>query len=188
MKLILITGNGAVGKMTVGQELAKITDLRLNYNHMTIDPVFNIFGYVDWEVVFHVRKLIFEAFAKSENSGMITTFMWAFDDPTAWDMTEEMIRPFRDVNAEIYCLELLASQSVRLERNATENRLSHKPSKRNLEASNKIITDMDAVHRFESLPGEVEGGRIPFAGYFKVDNTHVSAAEVAQMAKEKFNL
>ena len=188
MKLVLIVGNGAVGKMTVGQELAKITDLRLNYNHMTIDPIFNIFGYVDWDVVFHVRKSIFEAFAKSDLSGMIATFMWAFNDPTNWDMTEEMIRPFRDNNAEIYCLELVAPQEVRLARNATENRLTHKPSKRNLEASNKIIVDMDAVQRFESLPGEVEGGRIPFAGYMRIENTHVSAAEAAQMAKEKFGL
>ena len=34
MKLVLIIGSGAVGKMTVGQELMKITDLRLFHNHM----------------------------------------------------------------------------------------------------------------------------------------------------------
>jgi len=36
MKLLLIIGDAAVGKMTVGQELTKITDLRLFHNHMTI--------------------------------------------------------------------------------------------------------------------------------------------------------
>lgn len=30
--------------MTVGQELMKITDLRLFHNHMTIEPVLEIFG------------------------------------------------------------------------------------------------------------------------------------------------
>ena len=39
MKLVLIIGSGAVGKMTVGQELMKITDLRLFHNHMMIEPV-----------------------------------------------------------------------------------------------------------------------------------------------------
>ena len=39
MKLVLLFGDCAVGKMTVGQELAKITDLRLFHNHMTIEPV-----------------------------------------------------------------------------------------------------------------------------------------------------
>ena len=39
MKLVIIIGSGAVGKMTVGQELMKITDLRLFHNHMAIEPV-----------------------------------------------------------------------------------------------------------------------------------------------------
>ena len=39
MKLVIIFGNLAVGKMTVGQELAKITNLKLFHNHMTIEPV-----------------------------------------------------------------------------------------------------------------------------------------------------
>ena len=34
MKLVLIVSDGAVGKMTVGQELMKITDLRLFHNHI----------------------------------------------------------------------------------------------------------------------------------------------------------
>lgn len=35
-KIVLITGPQAVGKMTVGQELSKITDLKLFHNHMTM--------------------------------------------------------------------------------------------------------------------------------------------------------
>lgn len=45
MKLVLIIGAGAVGKMTIGQELMKITNLRLFHNHMMIEPVIDIFGY-----------------------------------------------------------------------------------------------------------------------------------------------
>lgn len=37
MKFVKMFGPQAVGKMTVGQELAKITDLKLFHNHMTID-------------------------------------------------------------------------------------------------------------------------------------------------------
>ena len=37
MKLVLIFGPQAVGKMTVGQELAKKTGLKLFHNHMTIE-------------------------------------------------------------------------------------------------------------------------------------------------------
>lgn len=45
MKLLFLIGNAAAGKMTVGQELMKITDLRLFHNHMSIEPVIEIFGY-----------------------------------------------------------------------------------------------------------------------------------------------
>ena len=47
MKLVFILGDAAVGKMTVGQELMKITGLRLFHNHMTIEPVIEIFGRYD---------------------------------------------------------------------------------------------------------------------------------------------
>ena len=40
MKLVLLVGSGAVGKMTVGQALAKKTGLRLFHNHMMIEPVY----------------------------------------------------------------------------------------------------------------------------------------------------
>ncbi|AJH17331.1 Uncharacterized protein BWINRA5_03282 [Bacillus mycoides] len=45
MKFILIFGPQAVGKMTVGHELEKITDLKLFHNHMTIDFVSSFFDY-----------------------------------------------------------------------------------------------------------------------------------------------
>lgn len=47
MKLLFMIGDAAVGKMTVGQELMKITDLRLFHNHMTTEPVIEIFGRFD---------------------------------------------------------------------------------------------------------------------------------------------
>lgn len=51
MKLIFLIGDAAVGKMTVGQELMKITDLRLFHNHMTIEPVIEIFGHYNGKVI-----------------------------------------------------------------------------------------------------------------------------------------
>lgn len=42
---IMICGPQAVGKMTVGQELAKLTGYKLFYNHMTIEMLRLIFDY-----------------------------------------------------------------------------------------------------------------------------------------------
>ena len=44
-KFVLIVGPQAVGKMTVGQELSKITDFKLLHNHMTIEILTKIFDY-----------------------------------------------------------------------------------------------------------------------------------------------
>ena len=45
MKLIILFGPPAVGKMTVGQELSKITGYKLLHNHMTIDLVTEFFDF-----------------------------------------------------------------------------------------------------------------------------------------------
>ena len=43
MKFIIITRSQAVGKITVGQELVKITNLKLLHSHMTIEILTKIF-------------------------------------------------------------------------------------------------------------------------------------------------
>ena len=94
MDLIVIIGSGAVGKMTVGQELMKITDFRLFHNHMMIEPVIQIFGKFDGQVVSKLREDIFDAFMKTNYQGMIFTFMWAFDMQTDWDYIKTVTDKF----------------------------------------------------------------------------------------------
>lgn len=178
MKLVLIVGSGAVGKMTVGQELMKITDLRLFHNHMMIEPVIDILGYFHGGVTQKLREVIFEEFLKSDNVGMIFTFMWAFDMPSDWEYITTLAARFD----EVYCVELIADQAVRLERNKTENRLKNKASKRDIEASNQRLLNEE---RYRLVSNE---GEIPFENYLRIDNTNLEPDVVAQMIKEKFNL
>ena len=183
MKLVFILGNAAVGKMTVGQELMKITDLRLFHNHMTIEPVLEIFGKFEPKTITRLRQVIFEEFAASDGYGMIFTYMWAFDMQSDWDAIERIKDIFRPYGTEFYYVELVASKDVRLMRNVSENRLKHKASKRNIEESGQRLLRNDANHRLESLNGE-----IPFENYLKIDNTHVPPNEAARQIKERFAL
>ena len=178
MKLVIIVGSGAVGKMTVGQELMKITDLRLFHNHMMIEPVIDIFGYFHGGVTQKLREIIFEEFLKSDNAGMIFTFLWAFDMPSDREYIMNVASKFD----EVYCVELIADQSVRLERNKTENRLKNKASKRDLEASEQRLLN-EYKHRLIS-----EDGEILFSNYLRIDNTHLAPDVVAKMIKERFDL
>ncbi len=183
MKVLFLFGNAAVGKMTVGQELMKITQLRLCHNHMTIEPVIEIFGKFDKNAIIRLRDVIYEEFAKSDNYGIILTFMWAFDEQEDWNYFAHVREIFEEHGAEFYYAELVASREVRLARNVTENRLVNKASKRDIEASNRRLVDDDEKHRFESYEGE-----IPYENYIKIDNTNLAPDEVAWMIKERFSL
>ena len=181
MKLMLICGNSAVGKMTVGQELAKITPLRLMHNHMMIEPVLEIFGSFRGDVIQKLRSVILEEFGKSDNYGLIFTYMMAFDMPSEYKYIQSVIHTLGVSEEEIFCAELVAPQEIRLERNRTENRLRHKASKRDVAASDARLIRDDENHRMESLPGE-----IPFPNYIRIDNSNLSPADAAKMIKEHF--
>ncbi len=183
MKLVVILGSIAVGKMTVGQELAKITELKLFHNHMTIEPVIELFGYYEGKTVKRLRQVFFEEFSKSDNYGMIFTYVWAFDLQSDWDYIKYVSDLFNKEGAELYYVELVSSQEVRLQRNATENRLKNKPSKRDLDFARKDLLDTDKRYRTESYDGE-----ITFRNYIKIDNSNLTPDVVAQIIKERFCL
>jgi hypothetical protein len=183
MKLVFILGDAAVGKMTVGQALMKITDLRLFHNHMTIEPVIDIFGYYDSKTINELREIIFNNFASSKNYGMIFTLMMAFDEQSDWDYLEHIKNIFNPYDTEFYYVELIAPQEIRLQRNATENRLENKPSKRDLFISNQRLIEDDKRYRCVSNEGEIS-----FENYLRIDNSDKSPDEVALLIKETFGL
>ncbi len=186
MKFIIITGPQAVGKMTVGQELVKITNLKLLHNHMTIEVLTKIFDYSRdsfRKLNEEFRVQIFEEFAKSNEDGIIFTTTWDFDSKEDWNMIYRFINIFKKNNAEIYIVELESSLEERLKRNKTENRLENKASKRNLEWSEKDLLKSVEKYRFNSRENEIQE-----KNYIKIDNTNISADIVAKTIKEKFKL
>lgn len=181
MKLLLLFGDSSVGKMTVGQELTKITPFRLFHNHMSIEPVLEVFGGFNGAAVAGIREVVFREFAKTDNYGLIFTFMWAFDQQADWNYVNHVRGIFEEAGAEVYYVELDAPREVRLARNATENRLANKASKRDIEASNARLIRESERYRCESLPGEIS-----FPNYLRIVNTDVSAQEAAQRIKDHF--
>ena len=183
MDLIVLIGSGAVGKMTVGQELMKITDFRLFHNHMMIEPVIEVFGDYCGPVVDRLREVIFEEFLKTKYRGMIFTYMWAFDMQEDWDYIRSVAERFEATGGNVYYVELVADQAVRLERNRTENRLRNKASKRDLAVSQERLLREDSRYRLVSREGE-----IPFENYIRIDNTRMEPQEAARLIKDKFAL
>lgn len=183
MKLVFLIGDAAVGKMTVGQELARLTGLRLFHNHMSIEPMLEIFGYFHGNAIARMRQVVFEEFAATDLYGLIFTYMWAFDQPSDWAYVSYVSELFLSHGAQVYYVELVAPQSVRVQRNRTENRLSCKPSKRDLSRSEQRLLEDDARYRCVSREGE-----IPYEPYLRLDTSALSAAEAAAHIKEHFAL
>lgn len=186
MKFVLIFGPQAVGKMTVGQELAKMTELKLFHNHMTIDLVNHFFDYGTKEgkrLVSLFREEIFEEASKSDLEGLIFTFVWAFDLQSDWDYVEKISCIFEAKGGLVFYVELEADLETRMDRNKTANRLQHKPSKRNIERSEADLIDTLENHRLNSLDGEIQK-----ENYIKINNNQLSPAETAKIIIERFQL
>jgi tRNA uridine 5-carbamoylmethylation protein Kti12 len=186
MDLIIICGPPASGKMTVGQELQKITGYKLFHNHMSLELVnqFFDFGTTNFKNLDKkIRFDIFEEIAKSEINGLIFTMVWAFNEKEDEDYIDEIINVFRIRNPNTCFVELVCSLEERLIRNANENRLKHKPSKRDIEASNKRLLYHETKYRMQSLDGDV-----PAKSIYKIENTHLSANETAMKIVNHFQL
>lgn len=184
-KLVILLGPHAVGKMTVGQELSKLTGLRLFHNHMSIELARKLFDHSEkeWGILNGtIRQTVFELFAKGDFPGLIFTYMCAFDLQSELEYLQGIIDLFKANGADCFVVELCADFNVRLVRNKSENRLLHKESKRNLEWSEAEMRRTSEKYRLNSYEGE----KLPFENYMKLDNTDLPPEEAARKIMEYF--
>lgn len=184
--LVILIGPPAVGKMTVGHELASRTGLRLFHNHQTIDLVLRFFEFGTppfQRLVGEFRRRIFEEVAASALPGLIFTYVWAFDQTADAAAIESYAAPFRARGGRVLFVELEASQEERLRRNETPFRLAEKPFKRDLAASRARLLADDETYRLNSQ-GEFDGRE----DYLRLVTTTLSAAEVAERVIAHFGL
>jgi len=184
--LVFIVGPPAVGKMTVGHELAQRTGFKLFHNHHTIDLALRFFAFGTppfHRLVNEFRKRILEEVADSDLPGIIFTFVWAFDHASDDATVDEYTKIFRDRGGRVAYVELETTQAERLRRNETEFRLAEKPFKRDLEASRRQLLELDARYQLNSR-GRFTGQ----SDYLHIDNTQLSAAEVAEKIVKVFGL
>ena len=186
MNFVIIFGPPAVGKMSVGHELAKLTGLKLFHNHMTIELALSFFDFGQPQflrLVSEFRRRIFEEVAASELPGLIFTFVWALDLESDRIFIEQSCDIFREKHAEIYFVELEAELSERLKRNESEFRLSQKRSKLDLENSRKWLLADEENHKLNS-----DGDFFHQENYLKLENTNLSASDAATRIVEAFGL
>ncbi len=185
-KFIIILGPPAVGKMTVGHELAKKLDLKVFHNHLIIDallPLFD-FGSPSYKtLVGEFRTRIFEEIINNKSNGIIFTFVAAYNSPTGIPQLNEWIKLFKENHFDVYIVELQATLEERLRRNETPHRLHHKYSKRDIELSKEILLKNE--REWDMEPKEGIFGATP---YLSLDTNKLSPEETSEIIIKHFGL
>jgi len=178
MNFVVIFGPPAVGKMTVGYELAKLTGMKVFHNHMTIDLVLEFFPYGSEKfntLVSEFRQRILEEVAASDLPGLIFTFVWALDQTGDKEQIDSYSQIFKQQGVGVYFVELEADLDERLERNKGEFRLSKKSSKRDTSRSERNLLQTEEQYQMNT-----DGNFFYEENYVKINNTNLSPEETAQ--------
>lgn len=186
MKLLIILGPHAVGKMAVGMKITEKTGMRLFHNHMTIEFAKEIYGEMTpsaWKLVSKIRADVFDSVLHSDLYGFIFTYVWAFNMKEDGNYIYDLIDRFSNKGIESYIVELEAELSVRLERNKTPLRLENKVSKRDLDWSEGELLESLKKYRLNSEENEVKHDH-----YLRLDNTYMTEEEAADIIIKHFNL
>jgi hypothetical protein len=184
MRLVVIFGPAAVGKMAVGLELQHLTGLRLFHNHMSADLALKFFPFGTPQfsrLVSTFRTRVFEEVAASDLPGLIFTYVWALNEPRDKASLDGLVRIFTDHGASVCYVELAATQKERLRRNETPLRLAEKHPKRDLARSRALLLEHDAKYRLNS-----NGDFFYPDQHIKIDNTHLEPSEVAEQIIDAF--
>lgn len=181
MRLLLIIGPPAVGKMTVGRAAADRSSFRLFHNHHTIEMLLDVFDYgtpAFRTLNSEFRRRVIEE-AASSGADLVFTFVWGMDTAAEADYLERLVAPY---DGHISVVELVADLDTRLVRNRTEHRLAEKKSKRDVDWSDANVLELEAEHRMTSSPGLDAPGERLLARWphLVIDNTDLSTDETAE--------
>ena len=82
MKLVFIYGPPGVGKLTVANELGRLTDFKVFHNHLSIEavkPIFEVGSDSIMKVIEQVRQAVIEEAARA-GIDLIFTFVYAWEE------------------------------------------------------------------------------------------------------------
>jgi hypothetical protein len=182
MDLLVIFGPSAVGKMTVGREVARLTGYKLFHNHMTVEPVLELFefGSPPFErLVSEFRTRVIEEAAESDLPGLVFTFVWGLDHPGDKKLVDGYVDIVESRGGTVSYVELYAPQEERIARNATPDRLDLKRSKRDVEASNGWLRDADERWLLNTSSDDELEALVDGRPHVRVDNTVLPPEDAA---------
>jgi hypothetical protein len=176
VKLVVIYGPPAVGKLTTANALAKLTGLRVFHNHLSFDLVKALFQFPTpafLRLLEAIRLRVFEAAAQEGLRGLIFTFVYAppDDDP----FVESMVRTVEQHGGTLAFVRLHCDRATNEKRVTADER----------RGTGKIVTveSLRAAFTRADLTA-----RIPFRDGLDIDNSGLTAEAAARKIVDHFSL
>jgi len=194
MELVIVFGPPAVGKMTVGREICKLTGFKLLHNHMTVEPILEIFPYDSpafARLVPEFRRRIVEEAVEADLSGLVFTYVWGLGDDDEVDGLDAYVQIVGSRGGTVRFVELFAEQSARLEREGSPLRLDHKRSKRDLESARAYLRMADEMHVLNTGTPSVSSRALELLAandHLRIDNTTLDPEAVARQVVKQLGL
>jgi hypothetical protein len=193
MHFVCVFGPPAVGKMTVGRALCDLTGFKLFHNHMSVEPILEIFEFgtpAYRRLVGEIRRRVVEEAVAEGLPGLVFTYVWALEQEGDAQVVSGLVDIVERAGGTVHFVELTAPLDVRRARNVTELRREHKRTHRDAELSDRILHDL------ERYVLNVPDGQVPAPAasvldgrdHVRIDNTHLSPADVADQVVKAFDL
>ena len=175
MKLIKIYGPPAVGKLSVAEELSKITNFKVFHNHMANDIIANYLEFDEgdfWRYTDRIKKEVYKM-AVREDINLITTTCFAQEHDEKG--LKKQLKFFKKHSVKIYFVRLKCDREKLFKRVKKHSRKKHGKLK-------------DAKKLKETLKKYRLEEPIDFVKSLEIDNTKISPKKVAQKIKKELKL
>jgi hypothetical protein len=174
MKLIVIYGPPAVGKLTVAKELEKLIGFKLFHNHLTTNIARLIFKISSKKIALHrkLRLVCIEAAAEG-NINLIFTYCYAGKNSNSF--VKKMVHSVNKNKGKVLFVQLSCEKNEQYKRVKNISRKKYKK----INDADLLKNKLNKIDFFQSIP--VKNNLI-------IDNTKISAKKAALMIKEHYKL
>jgi tRNA uridine 5-carbamoylmethylation protein Kti12 len=179
MKLIFIYGPPAAGKLTVANELAKLTNFKIYDNHQLLDGLSRLFPFNDEKLsqvrMVLARKIRIEIFSQCAQSGVncVTTFGQAGEK--YFDFYRDIKSNVEKFGGEVLFVQLKPSHEALLERVVSDSRKGAKIDNRDF-LKDKLAREPQIFDLF------------PDVKHLSIDNSTLEPSIVAGKICEYYSL
>ncbi|MFK7979668.1 MAG: AAA family ATPase [Saprospiraceae bacterium] len=170
MKLIIIYGPPASGKLTIANKVAEKTGYKLFHNHLTVDLLKNIlkFGTKEFfEVNQRIKLAILEAAAKQGVDGIIYTFV--YDRTTDNPFVDKLKVVAKRQNISTKFVQIYCEKQELLKRVIAESRKQYKKVQ-SVEGLSRYLESGDFLSPIDNVDS------------IKIDSTILSVEETVELA------